>query len=140
MAGQGSGLGCRLLGKNPPKADKHYALRAMRSAQIKEDIMYTVIIILAVVLIVLNIMDVKTTLEALELGGREANPVARWIMEKLGVKRGLIVSKAVVVLPIAGFFIYIHNSASVVSLIILDVIYGLVVKNNIDKLSKLSKR
>lgn len=33
----------------------------------------------------LNLVDVMTTVEALRRGGYEANPIARWFLERLGV-------------------------------------------------------
>ncbi|MEM4061116.1 MAG: DUF5658 family protein [Pyrobaculum sp.] len=40
----------------------------------------------------LNLVDIMTTVEALRKGGYEANPVARWLLEKFGTA-GLFILK-----------------------------------------------
>ena len=56
------------------------------------------------VFMLLNIADILTTRRALSMGGKEANPVARWVLEKYGV-RGLWFFKMAVFggIGIAGF-------------------------------------
>ena len=47
-------------------------------------------------LILLQIVDVFTTRRILLAGGRELNPVMRWLVRKLGLMPSLITSKAAV--------------------------------------------
>ena len=57
--------------------------------------MMTPIQTLFAVLVALNIVDVYTTARALALGAREANPVMRKLMDRLGIVPALLLSKAV---------------------------------------------
>lgn len=54
-------------------------------------------------LIALQVVDWWTTRRVLALGGRELNPIVRWLMDRLGETAGLVAAKAfVVALAIAG--------------------------------------
>lgn len=50
-------------------------------------------IALFLLLVVLNIADVITTSKILKSGGRELNPLVRWMMEKFGVRGGMVLVK-----------------------------------------------
>lgn len=53
---------------------------------------------LFVVFAVLQILDALTTIHILAKGGRELNPVMRWIFEKLGVINGVLIVKCAIIL------------------------------------------
>lgn len=49
--------------------------------------------IFLVTLIVLQVLDILTTQKVLKLGGYEANPAMKWLMDKVGVNESLFGSK-----------------------------------------------
>lgn len=55
------------------------------------------ILVLFVAFTLLQVADAVTTIKALKIkGNREVNPVMRWLFERFGVARSLIVMKVVV--------------------------------------------
>ena len=48
----------------------------------------------------LQAADVYTTLRALKLGGREANPLIKRLMDAIGVKEALLLVKIVALIPL----------------------------------------
>jgi hypothetical protein len=80
-------------------------------------------------LFVLNVMDVISTRRALAEGCTEANPLMAWVMDRLGVVRGLLAVK----LPLLGIIGYCVWSgiATDVALYVLIAIYTAVVINNV---------
>lgn len=46
-----------------------------------------------VILVALQLADIYTTLRAIKLGGREANPVIKRLMDAIGVKEALLLAK-----------------------------------------------
>ena len=55
---------------------------------------------LLIAALVLQVLDYLTTIKAIELGGREANPVVRKLMTKFGLKTGLGIAKLVGVVAV----------------------------------------
>lgn len=53
-------------------------------------------VLAVVVYALLQIMDVASTLRAINAGGQEANPICRWFMGWLGNGPGMLVVKALV--------------------------------------------
>jgi hypothetical protein len=48
-----------------------------------------------VALCILQILDIASTVGVLANGGRELNPVARWLMQKLGAIPALVIMKLI---------------------------------------------
>jgi hypothetical protein len=55
-------------------------------------------------LMVLQVLDVQSTRLALQLGFRELNPLARWLMTLMGIVPGLIATKALMLVVFATLF------------------------------------
>lgn len=53
----------------------------------------TPILALAVLLSALQLFDGWTTYHVIKLGGRELNPAVRWLMDRIGAYRALVVAK-----------------------------------------------
>lgn len=107
-------------------------------------------ILLFIILIVLNILDLLTTKYALNLGGREANPIARFFLLKLGF-RGLVFFKILFFPIIVYLFLTLEISNS--GLLFVNAIFVLILNHNFltikrlltirlldGKLKKLSKK
>jgi len=65
--------------------------------------------ILFIIFVILNILDIYTTLKILEHGGREKNPVVRKFIEWLKPFPALILVKAVMILAVFFAIKYIGN-------------------------------
>ena len=79
------------------------------------------------VLILLNILDVITTRRALALGGREANPLARWLLNRYGTV-GLWFAK-MLMFGVVGF-LGLAGWISEGTLWFYNIVYGLIVAWN----------
>lgn len=90
----------------------------------------TLSLTLFVVLVVLNIADIGTTAYVLTHGGQEANPVMKWIIDKIGIIPGLLGVKAPL-LAVCYFFI-----TQEVILLTLCAIYAGVVFWNVQQVIK----
>jgi hypothetical protein len=53
------------------------------------------ITMLFVILVLFNLIDLGTTIMIVLHGGKETNPVVRWVMQRLGPVPGLVVVKAI---------------------------------------------
>lgn len=91
-----------------------------------------------IVFSILQLADIWTTNKALSMGGREINPVMRWLMAKLGVIPALVWMKAVVVF-IAYKYIYPHPSLIEVFGIV-TAFYVYVIYNNFKAIKILKAR
>ncbi len=78
-------------------------------------------------LVVLQILDVLTTIKVLELGGYEANPIMKKAMDKLGVMQAIIGIKCAYSLALFGAFIYLNIFWFWV---IMNVFYFAIIVNN----------
>lgn len=76
---------------------------------------------------VAQIADVLTTVRALRRGGVEANPVIRWLMDRLG-RYGWIVVKLVVA---GGIAAWAWQAGQVGVIWIVAVVTGLIALNNL---------
>lgn len=97
--------------------------------------METFIGFLIVLLIVLNGFDAYTTIKVISEGrGKEANPVMRFLIEKVGVYAALIGTKVLVI----GWMIWYINTygASIYILIAINLLYLYVVINNFKVLNR----
>ncbi len=93
-----------------------------------------VFILLLFVFITLNILDIHSTfLVVINSSTRsERNPIARFLLKKLGVKRGLVTLK-LLLLPILALMVWYYPEARreiVGVLLISNFLYLLVVGNN----------
>ena len=79
------------------------------------------------------IADCMTTVKAMKLGGKEANPIVGFLFKKLGVKRGMIVSM-VVMLPI---FLYFFLKAPAYQQLAIGYVYWLIPINNLKVIRRL---
>ncbi|OPY13032.1 MAG: hypothetical protein A4E69_01871 [Syntrophus sp. PtaB.Bin138] len=84
------------------------------------------------IFIVLTALDVITTIDVIESGkGREANPILKYLIDKLGLKPALILSKtALLILVVLCIFFYLDLWNSLGLLTILNAGMGWVVWNN----------
>lgn len=100
--------------------------------------METFIGFLIVLLIVLNGFDAYTTIKVTSEGkGKEANPIMRFLIDKLGVYAALIGTKVLVI----GWMIWHINTyniygASIYSMIAINLLYLYVVINNFKVLNR----
>jgi hypothetical protein len=92
--------------------------------------------LLFIVFVLLQAADAVTTTIVLDKGGREANPVMKWLFDKFEVIPTFIITKGVV---IALFW---HYSADIPVWLWLVMIgfYGWVVYNNLGVIEKLQKK
>jgi len=81
---------------------------------------------LLIAALVLQALDYLTTVKAIELGGREVNPVVLKLMAKFGLETGLGVAKAVGTL--VAFYLYYLEQPIVLGVLI--AFHFLVVANN----------
>lgn len=83
------------------------------------------------VFVLLQGLDVWSTLRALAAGGQEANPIARWFMAQLGHAPGLIVLKAL--LCLCQWLLLPHMPAGQVLWVLwaINAFYAVVVVNNV---------
>jgi len=97
------------------------------------DPLYT--LILGVVFILLNVLDGHSTWGVLKPDHyeRERNPVARWIFRKLGLVRGIVSFKALLMIFLAGcvgyYSAYDPGTINVV-LLVSDLLFLWVVRHN----------
>ena len=89
-------------------------------------------LILASFLCCLVVADGILTHEILARGGRELNPVLRWLFEKIGVVEGLVLSRSMLILV----FIAAVESAPIWVFAVLNVVYAFVVAHNAQQLMK----
>jgi hypothetical protein len=92
------------------------------------DVFLSLSVLLFTLLILLQIIDIVTTLKILELGGYEANPIMRKAMELFGVKPALIGVKSVYVILLLLAFLYLN---SLVFWILMCLFYLAIVVNNV---------
>lgn len=93
------------------------------------------LIALFVIFILLNILDGHSTWQVIKPNhySRERNPVARWIFRKLGIPRGIVVFKVVLLLILAAAFAWYAAYDTLilnVILIVADIVFLLVVIHN----------
>lgn len=92
-------------------------------------------LLLTLVFIILNILDGHSTFLVLKPHHyqREKNPVARWIFKKLGIPRGIIIFKTLllVVLILAISYYAAWDALTInVTLLVADLVFLLVVLHN----------
>jgi len=56
------------------------------------------------ILLVLQVLDYHTTKTILDAGGRELNPLMRWLMDRVGVEEALTLKGTLVVVAAVLFF------------------------------------
>ncbi len=85
--------------------------------------------------ILLNILDAHSTYLVMRPTHfrRERNPIARWVFRKLGIPRGIVIFKVVllaILIPAMGF--YAGNDLFTINIVLMvsDLIFALVVINN----------
>lgn len=84
----------------------------------------------------MQILDILTTKKVLELGGYEANPIMKWLMDKVGVNQALFGSK----LAFIGLCVVFTLHAGVTSLwalFPLNVFYVGILINNLKVIKRL---
>ena len=87
-------------------------------------------LILASFLSCLIVADGVLTYEILRRGGRELNPVLRWLFEKIGVAEGIVLSRLVLLII---FIVAIQNSP-VWLFVVFNIFYAFVVAHNAKQL------
>jgi len=93
-----------------------------------------IFITLFIVFIILNYFDATTTLFVCKHLGiqSEKNPIAKILMKKFGLNKGIILLKSVIILIIPLIIIaYLNNPIAInIVLILLNICYLLIVINN----------
>ena len=93
-----------------------------------------IFITLFIIFIILNYFDAATTLFICSRLGvqSEKNPIAKFLMKRFGLKKGIILLKSVIILLIPLIIIaYINNPLSInIVLSILNICYLFIVVNN----------
>lgn len=84
----------------------------------------------------LQAADVYTTLRALKLGGREANPLIKRLMDAIGVKEALLLVKIAALIPLWVF----RDLTPVWAWAFLVAFYGWVLWNNAGVIRKLKEK
>lgn len=87
-------------------------------------------LILVSFLCCLVIADGILTHEVLYRGGKELNPVMRWIIEQLGVVEGIVITRMILVLV----FIVSVQSMPTWGFVVLNVFYSFVIAHNAKQL------
>lgn len=87
---------------------------------------------LFIAFVALQIADAVTTWAILEAGGKELNPIVRWMMAKMGVHLGLVV-KTIVAVGVIGLLL---PKLPWEVLAILDIFYVGILINNVNVLRK----
>lgn len=90
-------------------------------------------IALIVVFILLQVLDALSTLRVLRAGGRELNPVIKWVMNQYGREVGLIGFKVIITLILVRF-VMLTSTPVAIGFVIL---YILVVGNNLRVMKKM---
>lgn len=100
-----------------------------------------IIFILFAILVFEQVGDGITTLLALgHPDAKEANPIERWVISKLGVVRGLVISKLVLILLIGAVVLICGPrlpTATISTLGALAILYVFVLWNNVKVLGRL---
>lgn len=86
---------------------------------------------LIILLLALQVLDYHTTKTILALGGRELNPVMRWLMDRVGVEEALTLKGTLVVIAAVLFF-----REYVLALVAMNVIFLAVVLFNYRSMPK----
>lgn len=88
--------------------------------------------ILFIIFGLIQVVDIYTTIKVLDIGGKEYNPIMRFLIEKFGKVKALIGSK-IIILAILGYLIAeIGGLPIIIGLVILIVFYAYILyKNNI---------
>lgn len=90
-------------------------------------------IALIIVFILLQGLDVMSTLRILRAGGREINPIMKWVMHQYGRETGLIGFKVIATLILVRF-VMLTSSPAAIGFVVL---YILVVGNNLRVMKKM---
>lgn len=88
-------------------------------------------IALVVFLIALNAIDVYTTYKILKNGGSELNKVVKWLIDRLGLLKGLVASKVIIIPIIIAELYYEPASFDYVVMALVCGWYAWVVYHNI---------
>jgi hypothetical protein len=88
---------------------------------------------LFILIVALQAADAYLTFRILGTGGRELNPVMRFLMDRIGVRPGLIVAKAALSVMIG---LFLRNQLPLLALI--AVLYGGVVVSNWNQMRRAS--
>ena len=93
-------------------------------------------IVIAAALTVLQVFDGWTTYKILRLGGRELNPVVKWLMDRIGEYEALVVFKAAAILLV---WVIALNPIDITPFLLTAValFYGFVAAHNYGVLSRM---
>lgn len=80
--------------------------------------------ILFALFIVVQVLDIYTTVHVLLAGAREANPLMHWLMERIGMVPGLLVGKAIVVAIVLAAVLYAPSTHLTLAVAIVDCLYA----------------
>ncbi|HPK41827.1 MAG TPA: DUF5658 family protein [Candidatus Cloacimonadota bacterium] len=104
--------------------------------------MLFIFIILLILLLVLNYFDAFTTRRIVEAGSHrnERNPIARWLIKKYGVFKGIMIIKSIIILllPLIFYAYVLSQRDTVYTLVLANAIYLFVVINNINVAKKMN--
>jgi len=87
-------------------------------------------------LVLLCIGDIYTTTRALRLGGKEANPLMRWAIDRLGALPALLLTKGA---TLALLWSQIDHPWAMYALPVLCAFYAWVVAHNVEQVKRLER-
>jgi len=70
------------------------------------------------IFVILQVLDIYSTVKALGVGGREANPFVKKIMDLIGVLPALVILKVIVIVLIVASYIYFPLERTILSILI----------------------
>lgn len=89
--------------------------------------------LILILLVICQLLDIWSTYNILKLGGRELNPVMKFIMDKLGLLPGLILFKGIFILFIIYYYLNLKTitNTDYIFVSIITIFYAYIIRNNI---------
>jgi hypothetical protein len=82
-------------------------------------------------IVILQLLDVVSTLRAFHAGAIEGNPIVAWLIDKAGVIPGLVMAKATTLAGVLAVMILAPSPWPVMLLLVVSAGYAWVVINNL---------
>jgi hypothetical protein len=82
--------------------------------------------IIYIINVLLQLFDGYSTYRILKNGGREKNPIVKWMMDRVGMVGGLVIAKILALYVISGIYILgINIDVATISSTLLSIVAGL---------------
>ena len=81
-------------------------------------------------IVILQLLDIISTLRAFRAGAIEGNPIVAWIIDKLGVIPGLVVAKAATLAGVLAVMIIAPPPLPLILLLVVAAVYAWFVVRN----------